>query len=112
MNAQQAAEDWKRYGWVVCPATARGTCADHRCRMGAACRELRALGLTGDRRPIPRAERPRCGARTRAGAPCQCRIVPGKRRCRMHGGLSTGPRTEDGKARISAAQRRRWATRA
>jgi uncharacterized protein YjcR len=28
----------------------------------------------------------RCGARTRAGAPCQAPAVRGKRRCRMHGG--------------------------
>jgi hypothetical protein len=29
--------------------------------------------------------------------------------CRFHGGLSTGPRTAEGKARIAEAQRRRWA---
>ena len=29
---------------------------------------------------------PRCGARTRAGAPCRGPAVGGKRRCRMHGG--------------------------
>ena len=28
----------------------------------------------------------RCGARTRAGAPCRSPAVSGKRRCRMHGG--------------------------
>jgi hypothetical protein len=37
------------------------------------------------------------------------RSEPGKRRCRFHGGLSTGPRTAEGKVRIAAAQRRRWA---
>ena len=36
------------------------------------------------------------------------RVVPGKRRCRFHGGLSTGPRTMEGRARIAEAQRRRW----
>jgi DNA invertase Pin-like site-specific DNA recombinase len=30
------------------------------------------------------------------------------KRCRFHGGLSTGPRTAEGKARIAEAQRRRW----
>jgi hypothetical protein len=30
---------------------------------------------------------------------------------RRLGGLSTGPRTAEGKARIAAAQRRRWAER-
>ena len=30
-------------------------------------------------------------------------------RCRLHGGLSTGPKTPEGRARIAEAQRRRWA---
>ena len=29
---------------------------------------------------------PRCGARTRSGAPCRSPAVAGKKRCRMHGG--------------------------
>jgi hypothetical protein len=29
------------------------------------------------------------------------RVVPGKRRCRFHGGLSTGPKTKAGRARIA-----------
>ena len=28
----------------------------------------------------------RCGAKTRAGSPCQSPAVKGKKRCRMHGG--------------------------
>jgi len=56
-----------------------------------------------------RKDRPRCGARTRKGVPCLVRVEPGKRRCRFHGGLSCGPTTAEGKARIAAAQRRRWA---
>ena len=51
----------------------------------------------------------RCGARTRQGRPCLRRPVKGKARCPNHGGLSTGPRTEEGRARIAEAQRRRWA---
>ena len=35
---------------------------------------------------------PRCGARTRSGRSCQSPAVRGKRRCRMHGGKSTGPK--------------------
>jgi hypothetical protein len=54
---------------------------------------------------------PACGAKNRRGEPCRVTIVPGKRRCRFHGGLSTGPKTIEGKARIAAAQRRRWALR-
>jgi hypothetical protein len=40
--------------------------------------------------------------------------VPGKTRCRFHGGLSTGPRTAEGKERAVAAMvegRRRWVER-
>ena len=39
-----------------------------------------------------------CGARarTRGGQPCQAKPVKGKKRCRLHGGLSTGPRTPKG----------------
>jgi glucans biosynthesis protein len=38
----------------------------------------------------------RCGARTRAGTACQRRPVAGRKRCRLHGGLSPGaPRGSD-----------------
>ena len=41
-----------------------------------------------------------CGAkRRRDGQPCQGLSVPGKRRCKWHGGASTGPRTEEGRTR-------------
>jgi len=44
-----------------------------------------------------------CGARRRRdGQPCQALSVPGKRRCKWHGGCSTGPRTAEGKARVAA----------
>jgi hypothetical protein len=46
---------------------------------------------------------PRCGAKTRRGTPCQGPAVHGKRRCRMHGGTSTGPRTPEGLARSRRA---------
>lgn len=39
---------------------------------------------------------PKCGARTRSGRPCAAPAIQGKKRCRMHGGLSTGPRTKEG----------------
>jgi hypothetical protein len=51
----------------------------------------------------------RCGAKTRQGRACLRRPVTGKRRCPNHGGLSTGARTPEGLARISAAQKKRWA---
>ena len=51
----------------------------------------------------------RCGARTRKGTPCKCKVLPGKQRCKFHGGMSTGPKTPEGRERIAEAQRRRWA---
>ena len=53
--------------------------------------------------------RPLGGARTRAGGSCKAKAVRGKARCRMHGGLSTGPRSVEGRERIAAVQRERWA---
>jgi hypothetical protein len=55
----------------------------------------------------PRSRRQTCGAkaRTRGGAPCQTAPVRGKKRCRMHGGLSTGPRTPEG---LERSRRARW----
>ena len=45
----------------------------------------------------------KCGAKTRSGGPCAKVPMVGKRRCRLHGGLSTGPKTPEGRAAISAA---------
>ena len=45
----------------------------------------------------------RCGARTKAGTPCQRPAVKKTGRCTRHGGRSTGPRTAEGRARIAAA---------
>jgi glucans biosynthesis protein len=55
-------------------------------------------------RPGDYAKAPRCGARTRSGGCCG---QPAMRngRCRMHGGLSTGPRTPEG---LDRARRARW----
>lgn len=47
-------------------------------------------------------ERVVCGAKTQAGHPCRGKSVPGKRRCKWHGGCSTGPRTSEGRARALA----------
>ena len=40
-----------------------------------------------------------CGARTRAGTPCKQKAIYSNGRCKFHGGLSTGPRTAEGKAK-------------
>jgi hypothetical protein len=44
----------------------------------------------------------RCGAQTRHGTDCQCPAMPNGR-CRLHGGLSTGPKTAAGIERIRRA---------
>jgi hypothetical protein len=59
------------------------------------------------RREILRSRK--CGAKTRTGMPCIVKPVWGSKRCRFHGGLSTGPRTAEGRQRIAEAQRKRWA---
>jgi hypothetical protein len=48
---------------------------------------------------------PRCGALTRRKTPCQCPAMRGRRRCRLHGGKSTGPRTAAG---LERSRRARW----
>jgi glucans biosynthesis protein len=57
----------------------------------------------------------RCGARTRAGTPCQCPAIHGRKRCRLHGGLSPGaPRGKkngnytNGDWTAEAIEERRW----
>ncbi len=69
--------------------------------------ELQRLRQAEERRKAT--ERVNCGARTRTGRPCRAKSEPGKQRCRFHGGMSTGPRTDAGRQRIAEAQRRRWA---
>jgi hypothetical protein len=46
----------------------------------------------------------RCLAKTRRGTECQKPAIKGKGRCQLHGGRSTGPRTEEGRARIAAGK--------
>jgi hypothetical protein len=48
-----------------------------------------------------------CDAKTRTGTPCKRRPILGRRRCRNHGGLSTGATTPEGRARIAESNRRR-----
>lgn len=91
--------------WI---ATQMARLEDKRKAKAAKCvaQSERRLGpkLTGHSRKL-------CGARTRSrdSAPCQCKVVPGRTRCRFHGGLSTGPRTPEGKARCAEGVRRHFA---
>jgi len=53
--------------------------------------------------------RVRCNAKTRKGTLCKALSESGKRRCKFHGGRSTGPKTRIGKEAISRTQKARWA---
>jgi len=57
----------------------------------------------------------RCGAKTRAGSPCQCPAIRGRNRCRLHGGRSPGAPTgtangnfTSGEFTAEAIQERQW----
>ncbi len=80
-----------------------------------------AQAVFASRSPVAPVARPTCGARCRDGHACEapavrCASTGAARngRCRMHGGLSTGPRTVEGRARVAAATRAanvaRWST--
>lgn len=71
------------------------------------------LGYSFERiEAVPKLERATCGARTRSGKPCCARVVTRPngtlaRRCRLHGGLSSGPKTQAGRDAIGEANRAR-----
>lgn len=70
-------------------------------------REAIALGLF---RPVGSklaTRNGRCGAATRQGTPCKAPALDNGR-CKLHGGRSSGPKSEEGRQRIAAAQRARW----
>ena len=94
----------------IVPAQDGPPFADHMQRLAGLLRsrvQLDPLDVPVLADPSP-ALRQTCGARTRAGHACRRETKPG-RRCRNHGGASTGPVTAEGRAKIAAAQRLRWA---
>ncbi len=54
---------------------------------------------------------PRCGARTRSGAPCRRYGNKVNHRCKLHGGKSTGARTPEGNRAVAAAHKTHGRTR-
>jgi len=52
-----------------------------------------------------------CGAKNRKGLPCQCKLLLKGGKCKFHGGMSTGPKTTEGKARSMMALRSGWSKR-
>ena len=79
--------------------------AGHLCAVAERVRE------SEERARLREVRRQPCGAKTRAGHPCQRKGLGRGGRCPNHGGASTGPKTPEGRQRIAEAQRRRWATR-
>lgn len=74
------------------------------------------ISLWADEPKTPRKDRGICGAKTRMGTPCKAppvwniavdKAING--RCKLHGGKSTGPRTEAGREAIRNSNRRRKA---
>lgn len=56
-----------------------------------------------------KADRPRCGARTRTGGACEAPAVRGGSRCRMHGGRASGSGDRDLRALQFQRERVAWA---
>jgi hypothetical protein len=77
--------------------------AGHRCVAAKRARE------SEERTRLRELKKQPCGAKTRAGHPCQRKGLGRGGRCANHGGASTGPKTIEGRQRIAEAQRRRWA---
>ena len=50
-----------------------------------------------------------CGARTRAGTACKLTAIYANGRCKLHGGMSAGPTSDEGRERCREAARKRWA---
>lgn len=81
---------------------------------------MRSLIASGMRRPLWRVykrEKPRCGARCRDGHPCRApaaydaaKCRPKNGRCRVHGGLSTGPGAVEGGERRVKEVLEQWTT--
>jgi hypothetical protein len=70
--------------------------------IGAIPHEQRRGWLKNNNPPGDFSKAARCGATNRRGTPCQCPAMLNGR-CRLHGGLSTGPKTAAGLERIRRA---------
>ena len=87
------------------PDTPEFLTAFARARDYGLCHAARAGAQANKSGSLPTGNKARviCGARRRRdGQPCQGLSVPGKQRCKWHGGASTGPRTNEGRKRSMA----------
>lgn len=98
----------ERVSWGSVPAAVRES-------VPSTCAGARPGVLSAMLGAMTKPDRSRCGARCRSkgGAPCSAPVARVgdvlRKRCRLHGGLSTGPRTAEGRARSRAALFARWA---
>ena len=53
--------------------------------------------------------KPTCGAKTRKGKPCQRKLLLRGGKCPNHGGMSTGPKTPEGRQKARKAINDYWA---
>lgn len=67
-----------------------------------------ARGSSTKAQPRDKRGKPICGAKNRKGNPCHSKQLLKNGRCKFHGGMSTGPRSPEGKERIRQAQKKRW----
>lgn len=102
-------EKRKLYRWYY------STCNAIRTRYDAECTARFNHWLNSDRSERPPRDNPppvmppypqeiigmACGARTRKGTPCKRTDLYLSGRCKFHGGMSTGPRTAEGKAKVA-----------
>ena len=102
--------------WKTAEAWARQDAKDAREKKQARSQAAKALSECGPGlgytkkgwRQLIRFLRPVCEAEARqSGQPCKNPVVHGKLKCRLHGGLSTGAKTAEGRARIGESNRRR-----
>ncbi len=92
-------------GQAIVGAVMRGGGGGRVAKIGDEARERRRGSLKNGNPSGDWTTAPRCGASTRRQTPCQCPAMRNRRRCRMHGGKSTGPRTAAG---LERSRRARW----
>ena len=85
-----------RKAWMIQQAPGR---AAYLAELSALVMPFIRAGVPVKVRPLP--FRATCGAKTRKGHPCRC-FALSNGRCRLHGGMSTGPKTAEGWANTRA----------
>lgn len=82
----------------------------------AEARELAAIvrqqtGLAASLGVLSEINKLTCNARTRRNGRCRRTDLASNGRCRFHGGASTGPKSDEGKARARLNLQQRWKRR-